>query len=613
MTNNIFHGVPWDHTASVGFDNDPTITYFFRMNPTTLLNEVFIHDELSNTTTVSDIGIPTMFPNLPVDKAITHGSENQPANIGEHLIYWLDTTLSPPLQYIVTTSPTAVPVFIGSQNQNNVYHTGASVEQVSTGTQWYSVFGWDFFYASRGSISHFLSTGQYGGVGQPYAGLPYIGGGPQVETEYCSILRVTGQDNQVYLFTPTGDAIILDLLAQQISSTVLYGPIAPPVVVPPVLQPDIVVNYTAPDDFGYLSASTTLVSQNNHGWNFNKPNLPGAEKLELYLYFQQPGTLAFTYDQLTDINIYSQNKLVATSGVFVNIYTVPPGPGGWYNTKDSVMGNLSDTVESHIVNHHLAVSDPRTEEILAISLHSNTADPSIDFTVDEVSFTINTGNGGIIQTIRVVLEPSVLPVTTGYNLTGHIAVNTQTNAPFSLSGTEISPNVFWGMGMRQDTPTQQSSFNYKLDVFDENNATLVIYEDPVDNNSPLRMYSYTMDVAEPTNMNFASSWDGNYFGTNTPGIVGTLSFQTVTLGTNWKEGSPVGSASAVGAVTDITRNTINYTNKVHQGGQRVIGSNGLTSLELKIYDTQLRNVNFQNGDWNACLQLSTYKKSNDKV
>ena len=40
MANNIFHGVPWDHSASVGFDNDPTITYFFRMNPTTNLNEV---------------------------------------------------------------------------------------------------------------------------------------------------------------------------------------------------------------------------------------------------------------------------------------------------------------------------------------------------------------------------------------------------------------------------------------------------------------------------------------------------------------------------------------------------------------------------------------------
>jgi len=231
MANNIFHGVPWDHSASVGFDNDPTITYFFRMNPTTNLNEVFIHDELSNTTTVSDIGIPTMFPDLPTNIPIIHGSENQPSNIGEHLIYWMDNALSPPLQFIVTTSPTAVPVYIGSTNPNNVYHTGSSVEQISTGTQWYVVFGWDFFYAARGSISHLLYTGNYGGVGQPYGpngsfSLPYTGGGAQVETAYCSILRVTGQDNQVYLFTPTGDAIILDLLAQQISSVIPYGPIA---------------------------------------------------------------------------------------------------------------------------------------------------------------------------------------------------------------------------------------------------------------------------------------------------------------------------------------------------------------------------------------------------
>jgi len=87
---NIFNGVPWDHTASVSFDADPNITYFFRMDPTTNLNVVFIHDELSNTTTTSAIGIATMFPDLPTDLVIIRGSENQPANIGEHLIYWID-------------------------------------------------------------------------------------------------------------------------------------------------------------------------------------------------------------------------------------------------------------------------------------------------------------------------------------------------------------------------------------------------------------------------------------------------------------------------------------------------------------------------------------------
>ena len=160
MANNIFHGVPWDHTASVGFDNDPTITYFFRMNPVTNLNEVFIHDEISNTTTVSDIGIPTMFPDLPTDKPIIKGGEGQPANLGEHLIFWNDNSLSPPLQFIVTTSPTAIPVFIGSQNQNYVYHEGSSIENTSTGVAWQVILGWNYFFARLGTgISHYLPTG----------------------------------------------------------------------------------------------------------------------------------------------------------------------------------------------------------------------------------------------------------------------------------------------------------------------------------------------------------------------------------------------------------------------------------------------------------------------
>ena len=149
MANNIFHGVPWDHTSSIGFNADPTITYFFRMNPVTNLNEVFIHDELSNTTTVSDIGIPTMFPDLPTNIPITHGSAVYPVNPGEHQIYWVDNTLSPPLQFIVTTSPTAVPVYIGSTNLNYVYHTGSSVPNPSTSISWYAILGWNYFLGQK--------------------------------------------------------------------------------------------------------------------------------------------------------------------------------------------------------------------------------------------------------------------------------------------------------------------------------------------------------------------------------------------------------------------------------------------------------------------------------
>ena len=330
MANNIFHGVPWDHSSSISFDNDPTITYFFRMHPTTNLNEVFIHDELSNTTTVSDIGIPTMFPDLPVDKVIIQGSENQPSNINEHLIYWLDNALSPPLQFIVTTSPTAVPVYIGSTSQNYVYHAGSSVEQVSTGIKWQVVFGWNHFYAARGSISHYLTTGNYGGANQPYAGLPYTSGGQGVETAYCSILRVTGQDNQVYLFTPTGTAIVLDLLAQQISSTIPYGPISSAPVVPPTPLPDIVITYSAPSQFNLFASDISLVKETPRGWNFTKSSFTSSDKMELYLYANwAPNAVLFNFDELRDVRVTMQNNLLMTSGnIFFNVYTTGTA-GGW--------------------------------------------------------------------------------------------------------------------------------------------------------------------------------------------------------------------------------------------------------------------------------------------
>ena len=446
---NIFDGVPWDHTASVGFDADPTITYFFRMNPVTNLNEVFIHDELSNTTTVSDIGIPTMFPDLPTNIPITHGSENQPANIGEHLIYWMDNALSPPLQFIVTTSPTAVPVYIGSTNPNNVYHTGASVEQVSTGTQWYSVFGWDFFYASRGSISHLLNTGQYGATGQPYAGLPYIGGGPQVETEYCSILRVTGNDNQVYLFTPTGDAIILDLLAQQISSTVLYGPInsAPPLP-PPTPLPDYVVTYTSPADYGYFSSNVALVTDTEYGFNFTKTGQANADKMEIYLYFATaPGAIPFNYDQLRDLKVSMKNNLVLQSGnIFFNVYTVGTA-GGWYGTKTTYFGTppLGTTFDNSLVETIISISDIRTDQIMAISLGSNTAAQQVNVDVNKTSFEILLPLTNETQRVEVQLESSFIVVDDKYwDLVDNAVGKLGTTIKPDFEILDFTPNIIAG-------------------------------------------------------------------------------------------------------------------------------------------------------------------------
>ena len=448
---NIFDGVPWDHTASVGFDADPTITYFFRMNPTTLLNEVFIHDELSNTTTVSDIGIPTMFPDLPVDKPIIRGSENQPYNIGEHLIYWIDNALSPPLQFIVTTSPSAVPVYIGSANLNYIYHAGASVEQVSTGTQWSVTFGWNHFYAARGSISHLLPTGQYGGVGQPYAGLPYTGGGAQVETEYCSILRVTGQDNQVYLFRPNGDAIILDLLAQQISSVVPYGPISSAPIVPPTPLPDIVIPYSAPSQFNLFATDVALVSETQYGWNFTK-TINDSNKLHLYLYHSSaPGAIPFNYNDLLQITVNMKNNLVLPAGeIFMNVYTGPPVAPNWYNYKDTYNFSpaLGTTLDIELIEHILNLTDARSDPILAISLHSNSAQQQINCDVDKVSFNIilsSTSNPQNSQKVIVDLQHNFIVLDDKYFDLAQTAQGWTANILGGWSQSNFTPNIYAGI------------------------------------------------------------------------------------------------------------------------------------------------------------------------
>ena len=425
MANNIFHGVPWDHTSSTGFDNDPTITYFFRMNPTTNLNEVFIHDELSNTTTVSDIGIPTMFPDLPTNIPITHGSAVYPVNPGEHQIYWVDNTLSPPLQFIVTTSPTAVPVYIGSTNLNYVYHTGSSVPNPSTSISWYAVLGYDYFLGQRGpgGISHYLPTGSYGAVGQPYGpigsfSLPYIAGGTGVETNYCSILRVTGQYNQVYLFTPTGDAIILDLLAQQISSVVPYGPISSAPVVPPTPLPDIVITYSAPSQFNLFATDVALVKESPLGWNFTKSSFTSSDKMELYVYHSAaPGAIPFNYDQLRDIRVTMQNNLLMTSGnIFFNIYTGPTVAPNWYNTKTTYLGSpaLGTVIDSQLVETIINITSTITDPILAISIGSNSAALQVNLDVEKVSFEILIPSTNNSQRVIVELQHNFIVVDDKY-------------------------------------------------------------------------------------------------------------------------------------------------------------------------------------------------------
>ena len=458
---NIFNGVPWDHSASVSFDADPTITYFFRMNPSTNLNEVFIHDELSNTTTVSDIGIPAMFPSVSTTYPIRMGGENLGGpNPDEHLICWIDTTIPNPNRLTtVVTSPTAVVVQQFAQSDNLVYHEGQSIVQASTGDKWYAHFSYDRWLALRGSTQHFLSTGSYGGVGQPYAGLPYIGGGVGVETNYCSLLRVNGQENQMYLFTPTGDAIIMDLLAQQISSTVPYGPIAPSA--PPTPLPDMLVTYNAPGDFAYFANDVSLVTETQYGWNFTKTIL-NADKMELYLYFVQPGNPIFYYNELLELTVNMKNNLVmGTGNLFFNVYTVGTA-GGWYGTKTTYFGNpdLGTTSDLNLVETIINISDSRTDQILAISFGSNSAQQQVNLDVENVSFNVLVPATNNTQRVKVKLQNTFIAVDDKYwNLdqtaNGYTA-NTLTAGP-TWEIKLINPNIIAGNYPQTATFSQADS------------------------------------------------------------------------------------------------------------------------------------------------------------
>ena len=450
MANNIFFGVPWDHSASLSFDADPTITYFFRLNPSTNLNQVFIHDELSNTTTVSDVGIPTMFPTVSTSIPIRTASENNGGTPDEHLVYWLDKSIpAPNLLFTVITSTTAVLAPLLATNENHVYHTGQSVEQVNAPNEkWFALLSWNQWYAARGTISHLLATGQYGAAGQPYDGLPYIGGGPAVENEYCSLLRKNGSENELYLFNPYGNVYILDLLQQKIISSTTYGPIAPQN--PPTPLPDIVITYYSPQDYGYFASNTALVSETQYGFNFTKTGLANADKMELYLYFATaPGAIPFNYNDLLDIRVLMKNNLVLQQGeIFFNIYTVGSAGGG-YGTKTTYFGTppLGTTFDPALVETIIPLSDSRTDQIMAISLGSNSAGQQFNFDVEKVSFEILLPTTNETQRVEVKLQNSFIALDDEYWNFDNVAQGYTGGSLTASTGwdiTAINPNIVAG-------------------------------------------------------------------------------------------------------------------------------------------------------------------------
>ena len=237
---------------------------------------------------------------------------------------------------------------------------------------------------------------------------------------------------------------LLDIATTTVTSFAKYNQ----PLVPPTPLPDIEVVYSAPSQFNLFSTDVSLVSETQYGWKFNK-TLNDANKMELYLYHSSaPGAVPFNYNDLLQLTINMKNNLVLPSGeIFINVYSGPPTPPNWYNYKDTYNFSpaLGTTLDTDLVQHILNITEGRTDPILAISLHSNSAQQQINCEVSDVSFTILIPSINSSQKVIVKLQNNFIVLddkywdldqqAEGYN-------NTSLLQGFSISSW--SPNVIAG-------------------------------------------------------------------------------------------------------------------------------------------------------------------------
>ena len=204
-----------------------------------------------------------------------------------------------------------------------------------------------------------------------------------------------------------------------------------PVVVPLTTLPDIEITYEAPKDFGSFATDVNYVKQNEYGWNFWKDDNT-ANKCELYLYHSSaPGATPFNYNQLRNIKIKMKNNLiVGTGNLFFNVYTQGTA-NGWYGERDTydMTPTLGSTLDTDLVEHVLNLSDTRTDPILAIVFHTNSAAVKKDFDVSKASFEILLPSINSTQQVVINLTPS-LPVVNMFNGVPH---NTQAFSIFDAT------------------------------------------------------------------------------------------------------------------------------------------------------------------------------------
>ena len=207
---------------------------------------------------------------------------------------------------------------------------------------------------------------------------------------------------------------LLDTTTTTVTSFAKYNqPVGPP----PTPLPDIVVTYYSPQDYGFFASNTALVSETQYGFNFTKTGLANADKMELYLYFATaPGAIPFNYNDLRDIRVLMKNNLVLQPGeIFFNIYTVGTA-GGWYGTRTTYLGTppLGTTFDPALVETIIPLSDSRTDQIMAISLGSNSAGQQFNFDVERASFEILLPSTNETQRVEIKLQNSFIALDDKY-------------------------------------------------------------------------------------------------------------------------------------------------------------------------------------------------------
>ena len=219
-------------------------------------------------------------------------------------------------------------------------------------------------------------------------------------------------------------------------------------VIPPTPLPDIEVVYSAPSQFNLFSSDVALVTETQYGWNFTKTILT-ADKLLLYLYHSSaPGAVPFNYDQLRDIQVNMKNNLALPAGeIFLTVYTGPPVAPNWYNYKDiyNMTPALGTTVDIDLVLTTLNLTDSRTDPILAIALHSNSAQQQVNCDVERVSFDILLPTNNNSQRVIVKLQNNFIVVDDKYwDLENDAVAKLGTTILPGFQISDFSPNIIAG-------------------------------------------------------------------------------------------------------------------------------------------------------------------------